>query len=140
MGISPQHPVELPNYPYPIFMAYVSQPPDLVYSIAKAMIVSYDAYKDGAPGAAGLELKRQILDWALPYHEGTVKAFREAGVWTAEHEAHNQKLIKRQDTLAAAWNALLKGNPPDNSDAFRKAWTAARAEALKKAGMDPIFE
>ena len=54
---SPQDkPVELPSYPYPIFMAYASQPADLVYSLTKAMIASYDAYKDAAPGAAGLEL------------------------------------------------------------------------------------
>jgi TRAP transporter TAXI family solute receptor len=139
-GMSAQNPVELPNYPYPIFMVYASQPSSLVYSLAKSMIVNYDLYKDGAPGAAGLELKRQILSWALPYHEGTVKAFKESGVWTAEHEAYNHGLIRRQDTLAAAWNAFLKSNPPDDSDAFRKGWMAARAAALKKANLDVIFE
>ena len=139
-GMSVQNPVELPNYPYPIFMAYASQPPSLVYSLAKSMIVNYDAYKDGAPGAAGLELKRQILSWALPYHEGAVKAFKESGVWTAEHETHNQGLIRRQDTLAAAWNAFLKSNPPEDSEAFRKNWMAARAAALKAVGMDIIFD
>ncbi len=139
-GISPQNPVELPNYPYPIFMVYASQPESLVYSLAKSMIVNYDLYKDGAPGAAGLELKRQILSWALPYHEGAVKAFKESGVWNAEHEAHNQGLIKRQDTLAAAWNAFLKTNPPDDKAAFGKGWMAARAAALKAANLDVIFE
>ena len=139
-GISPQNPVELPNYPYPIFMVYASQPENLVYSLAKSMIVNYDLYKDGAPGAAGLELKRQILSWALPYHEGAVKAFKESGVWTAEHEAHNQGLLKRQDTLAVAWNAFLKSNPADDKEAFLKGWMAARAAALKTARLDVIFE
>ena len=139
-GMSAQNPVELPNYPYPIFMVYASQPASLAYSLAKSMIVNYDLYKDGAPGAAGLELKRQILSWALPYHEGAVKAFKESGVWTAEHEAHNQGLIRRQDTLAAAWNAFLKSNPPEDNDAFRKGWMAARFAALKKANLDVIFE
>jgi TRAP transporter TAXI family solute receptor len=139
-GMSAQNPVELPNYPYPIFMVYASQPANLVYSMAKSMIVNYDAYKDGAPGAAGLELKRQILSWALPYHEGTVRAFKEAGVWTAEHEAHNQRLIKRQDTLASAWAAHLKANPPEDKDAFLKAWMSARAAALKQIGQDVVFE
>jgi TRAP transporter TAXI family solute receptor len=139
-GMSAQNPVELPNYPYPIFMVYASQPASLVYSLAKSMIVNYDLYKDGAPGAAGLELKRQILSWALPYHEGAVKAFKESGVWTAEHETYNNGLIRRQDTLAAAWNAFLKSNPPDDGDAFRKGWMAARAAALKKANLDVIFE
>ena len=75
-GISAQNPVELPYYPYPIFMAYASQPADLVHGITKAMIVNYDDYKDGAPGADGLELSRQNFTWQLPYHEGAVKAFQ----------------------------------------------------------------
>jgi TRAP transporter TAXI family solute receptor len=140
VGISKEKPVELPNYPYPIFMAYASQPAELVYNLAAAMIKGYDGYKDGAPGADGLELKRQILGWALPYHEGTVRAMKEAGVWKSEHEAHNQQLLKRQDTLAAAWSAYLKANPSGEGEALRKGWMGARAQALRKAGMDPIFE
>lgn len=139
-GLSAQNPVELPTYPYPIFMAYANQTPALVYSLTKAMIVDYDAYKDGVPGAAGLELKRQNLSWVLPYHDGAVKALREAGVWTAEHEAHNQRLVKRQDTLLAAWNAFLKAHASEDTDAFRKAWMSARAAALAKAGLDVVFE
>jgi len=140
VGITPQNPVELPNYPYPILMAYASQPADVVYGIAKSMIADYAAYKDGAPGAAGLELSRQNLAWVLPYHEGTVRAFREAGVWKPEHEAHNQKALKRQETLAAAWSAFLKTNPPEDRDAMRKGWMAARGAALKQAGFDTIFD
>ena len=140
IGITPQNPVELPNYPYPIFSAYDSQPADLIYAMAKSMIVNYDAYKDSAPGAAGLELKRQLLAWALPYHEGAVKAFKESGVWKAEHEAHQQGLLKRQATLAAAWNGLVKANPPEDKDAYLKAWGTVRAAALRKAGLDVIFE
>jgi TRAP transporter TAXI family solute receptor len=139
-GISAANPVEIPSYPYPIFMVYASQSPDFAYSLTKAMLVNYDAYKDGAPGAAGLELKRQNLTWAVPYHEGAVKALREAGAWTKEAEAHNTALVKRQDTLAAAWAALLKTNPPDDAEAFRKAWMTARAGALAKVGLDPVFQ
>ena len=127
-------------YPYPIFMAYASQPAALVYNLTKAMIDNYDAYKDAAPGAAGLDVKRQNLAWVLPYHEGAVKALKEAGAWKAEHEAHNQKLLKRQETLVAAWAAFLKTNPPDDKDAFAKAWSAARKTALTGAGMDPVFD
>jgi len=138
-GMSASNPTELPAYPYPIFMAYASQPADLIYSLAKAMIVNYDAYKDGAPGATGLALDRQNFKWVIPYHEGTVRALKEAGVWTAEHEAHNQSLLKRQDTLAAAWAELLKGNPPDDKASFTKAWMDVRSAALTKIGQDPIF-
>lgn len=140
VGITAANPVELPNYPYPIFMAYANQPAELIYNLAAAMIKGYDGYKDGAPGADGLELKRQVLAWALPYHEGTVRAMKEAGVWKAEHDAHNQGLLKRQQTLASAWSAYLKTNPADDAAAFRKGWMSARSAALRKAGMETIFE
>jgi TRAP transporter TAXI family solute receptor len=140
VGITAANPVELPNYPYPIFMAYAQQPAELVHNLASAMIKGYDAYKDGAPGADGLELKRQILTWALPYHEGAVRAFKEAGVWKAEHDAHNQSLLRRQQTLASAWSAYLKTNPADDAAAFRKGWMSARNAALRKAGLETIFE
>jgi TRAP transporter TAXI family solute receptor len=139
VGLSAQNPVELPNYPYPIFMAYASQPADLVYGMAKSMIVNYALYKDGAPGAAGLELARQNLSWVVPYHEGAVKAFRESGVWKPEHEQHQAAALKRQQVLGDAWSAYLKTNPAEG-DGLRKGWMAARADALKKAGLDAIFE
>ena len=139
-GIPKGGSIELPNYPYPIFMAYGSQPADLVYSLTKAMIVNYDAYKDAAPGATGLAVNRQNLNWVIPYHEGAVKALKEAGVWTAEHDANNQKLIKRQDTLAQAWAAYVKSSPGGDEAAFAKGWMAARKAALANAGFDPIFE
>jgi len=139
VGVSAQNPVELPNYPYPIFMAYASQPADLVYGMTKSMIVNYALYKDGAPGAAGLELARQNLSWVVPYHEGAVKAFRESGVWKPEHEKHQQEALKRQQVLADAWGAYMKTNPAEG-DGLRKGWMAARGDALKKAGLDAIFE
>lgn len=139
-GMSAQAPLELPAYPYPIFMAYASESADLIHAMTKSMIVNYADYKDGAPGAAGLELSRQNLTWVLPYHDGAVRAFKEAGVWKPEHEAHQQKMIKRQETLAAAWSAFQKTNPPEAADAFRKGWLTARAAALKKAGLDVIFD
>jgi TRAP-type uncharacterized transport system substrate-binding protein len=63
-------------------MAYASQPADVVYGITKSMIVHYDVYKDSTPGIDGFELKRQDLTWALPYHDGAVKAIKESGAWT----------------------------------------------------------
>jgi TRAP transporter TAXI family solute receptor len=140
VGISAQSPVELPNYPYPIFVAYSSQSADVVYGLTKAMINEYAAYKDGAPGADGFELKRQNFAWVLPLHAGAVRAIKEAGAWTQEHESHQQGMLKRQAALAGAWNAYLKTNPPEDRDAFRKGWLTARADALKKAGLDVIFD
>jgi TRAP transporter TAXI family solute receptor len=140
VGVSPQSPRELPSYAYPIFMTYAEQSADLVYSLTSAMILNYDLYKDGAPGAAGLDVKKQNLSWVVPYHEGAVRALKEAGVWKPEHEAHNQMLLRRQATLASGWSAFLKSNPPEDKQGFAQAWAAARKTALTSAGLDPIFE
>jgi TRAP transporter TAXI family solute receptor len=139
-GISPEKPIELGNYPYPIFVAYASQPQDQVYSIAKAMIDGYDAYKDSAPGAGGLAAARQTKNWVVPVHPGAVKALKEAGHWSAEQETHNNALIKRQEVLGAAWADYNKANPPSDEKAFAEGWMKARAAALTKANMPDGFE
>jgi TRAP transporter TAXI family solute receptor len=138
-GISGSAPIEMGVYPYPIFMAYASQPADLIYAITKAMIKDYDAYKDGAPGAGGLALDKQTMQWVIPLHPGAVKAIKEAGKWTAADETHNQGLLKRQQVLADAWAAFTKASPPEDPAQFRPAWMKARGEALTKAGLSVGF-
>lgn len=137
-GITKDNPIELPTYPYPIFAAYESQPTDLIHKITTVMIKEYDAYKGSAPGADGLEVKRQDLEWAVPYHPGTIQALKDAGAWTPAADAHNQKLVKRQEVLAAAWKAYVDSKPAD--DKFAEGWLKARADALKKAGFDAVVE
>jgi TRAP transporter TAXI family solute receptor len=139
-GISKDKPVELGNYPYPIFVVYGQLPADQVYSLTKAMITGYDSYKDAAPGAGGLAAERQTKNWAVPIHPGAVKALKEAGQWSDEQEAHNNKLFKRQEVLAAAWAGYTKGNPPSDDKAFLDGWMKARAAALDKAAMPNGFE
>jgi TRAP transporter TAXI family solute receptor len=139
-GISPEKPIELGNYPYPIYVAYAAQPADQVYAITKAMIDGYDAYKDSAPGAGGLAASRQTKNWVVPVHPGAVKALKEAGQWTAEQDAHNNALYKRQEVLASAWAEYSKGNPPSDEKAFLDGWMKARAAALAKANLPNGFE
>jgi TRAP transporter TAXI family solute receptor len=139
-GISPDKPIELGNFPYPIYVAYASQPQDQVYAITKAMIDGYDAYKDSAPGAGGLAANRQTKNWVVPVHPGAVKALKEAGQWSAEQEAYNNGLYKRQEVLASAWAGYNKNNPPSDDKAFLDGWVKARAAALAKANMPNGFE
>jgi TRAP transporter TAXI family solute receptor len=139
-GISPEKPIELGNYPYPIFVVYGSQSVDQVYAMTKAMIVGYDAYKDNAPGAGGLAAGRQTMKWVVPFHPGAVKALKEAGNWSDADQAHNDGLIKRQAVLAATWADYSKSNPPSDDKAFLDGWMKARAAALDKANMPNGFE
>jgi TRAP transporter TAXI family solute receptor len=139
-GISKEKPIELGNYPYPIFVAYGTQSADQIYAITKAMIKDYDVYKDAAAGAAGLAADRQTKKWVVPVHPGAVKALKEAGQWSEDQETHNNGLLKRQTVLMAAWADYGKSNPPSDEKDFLAGWMSARAAALKKANMPNGFE
>ncbi|SFU10601.1 TAXI family TRAP transporter solute-binding subunit [Sedimentitalea nanhaiensis] len=140
-GVSPQKPHHGALYPMPQLMVYENQDTDLVYAMTKAMVDLFPHYKDGAPGASGWALERQNFTWAVPYHDGAIRLFKEKGVWTDDMQAHNDKLIERQQVLARAW-ADFKATPAANRDrdAFGAAWLEARATALTAAGLEPVFK
>ena len=129
---------EAATYPYPVLMTMKSTESELVYNMTKAMIELFDDYKDGAPGNSGWDIKRQIFAWAIPMHDGAVRYFKERGLWNEEHQKHNAALIKRQDVLAAVWEGY-KAKASSNDEEFAKGWMKARAEALTKAGLEPVL-
>ena len=139
-GVVASAPLNLATYPYPIATAYATQPVDQVYQITKAMIEGYDGFKNSAPGASGLDVKRQTKQWVIPFHLGAVKALKEAGHWTAEDEAFNNNLIKRQEVLAAAWKSYNTASAPPEVDKHLAGWMTARKDALAKANMVNGFD
>jgi hypothetical protein len=68
-----------------------------------------------------------------------VKALKEAGVWNDAHQTHNDKLLKRQSVLAAAWAAYKKSGPPSADDNYYAGWMAARKAALANAKLPDPF-
>ena len=105
-------------------------------------VISHDGYVSGcnAPGHVNLWEAPRVARNLLRAHGSAVRAFREAGIWKPEHEAYNRDMLRRQQVLAEAWGAYLKTNPPGEADSFRKGWMAARASALQKAGLPPVFD
>ena len=136
--LSKEAPVEAAAYPYPILMAYAAQDAGLVYNMTNAMVAAFPDYKAAAPGNDGWDKDRQKFSWVIPYHNGAIRYWKEAGLWKPDHQAHNDKLIQRQKVMLDAWDTLKKTAPADK-DAFEKAWMKARADALTKAGMDPVL-
>ncbi len=136
--LSKEKPAEAATYPYPVLMTYSDRDNDLVYSMTRAMVETFDGYKDGAPGNSGWNSQRQNFAWVIPYHDGAIRYWKEAGLWKPEHQAHNDKLIERQKVLAAAWAEVNKASHADEA-AFKIAWAGARTAALRKAGFDPVL-
>ena len=135
--LSATNKVESASYPYPVLMAYKGVDPEFVYNMTRAMVEFYDEYKAGAPGNTGWDIKRQVFDWVIPVHDGAIRYFKEKSLWTETLQKHNDALIKRQDILASAWKDYGAKAPADEKE-FAKGWMKARADALTKAGLEPV--
>lgn len=132
-GAAEQHPGV--HYPYPILVAREDTDAGLVEAMTTALIELYPRYEGKAFGIDGWAVDPQQLLWFVPYHDGAVAALTEAGVWTDAAQAHNDRLVARQEALAAAW-AALKAEAPDD---WQAAWEARRHEALADGGFRPVF-
>lgn len=122
-------------YPYPVLIAYADQDADLVYNQTKAMFELFSAYSGKAPGIDGWDMKYQNFEWVVPYHDGAIRYFKEAGTWTDAAQAHNDALLERQKILQDAWAALEAEKPAD----WEAAWGEARRKALTDAGLPVVF-
>lgn len=73
---------------------------DIVYAFCNAMKQGYETYKDMQKGLEKWTWERAyILDLLMsdvPYHEGTVKFFKEMGVWSAAHEQFQQNALQAE--------------------------------------------
>ncbi len=137
-GTSNPGPWEGATYPYPLFIVTKAVSDDVAYGLTKAVMENYEEFKDAGPGMDGYQIGNQKLSYVMPYHPAAAKYFKEKGLWTAENEANNAAMIKRQDVLAAAWKDFAAKNVPD--DKFADEWMKARAEGLKKANLPVVFE
>src|SRR3546814_14327185 len=95
-NVSKDTPIEGGAYPYPILTVRGDAPDELVYNITKAVVESYDAYKDGAPGAAGWARAAQVPEWAVPYHPGAISYLTEHGRRPDAHHHHTDGYIAPQ--------------------------------------------
>lgn len=129
------------TYGYPIVATYADQDGDLVYHQTRMIIDFNSDYRDAFPGNEGFAAENQRFEWVVPYHEGAVRYYKERGIWTDVHEKHNQRLLKRQEVLAAAWEAALVERDEKDlpSKEFPALWMKHRAAALEKEGFDPYW-
>jgi len=85
---------DMPTIGIPHFVyCYSGLPTDLVYEIMKATWSNLDRILKFHPDAKvfmGAPLAKAVI----PYHEGAVKYWKEAGKWNADLDAKQQKLLK----------------------------------------------
>jgi len=123
------------GYAYPVLTSIAATDEALVYNMTKAMVELFPKYDGNSPGIGGWALDKQNMEWVVPYHEGAIRYFEEVGAWSDTAQAHNDKLVKRQEALAAAWEATKASNPSD----WEAAWSEARRKALADGGFSVVF-
>ena len=125
-------------YPYPILVTEADQDDTEVRNIVAAMDEGFDEFKDAAPGANAYGVDRQILEWVMPWSDGSVAYFKEKGLWTPEAQANQDRLVERQNLLVETWKGFIDG-APEGEEEFTAAWMKARAEALEAADQEVYF-
>ncbi|MCC5858184.1 MAG: TAXI family TRAP transporter solute-binding subunit [Ectothiorhodospiraceae bacterium] len=131
-GISEDAPWHGGSYPLPVLITYLDHDDDEAYHLTRFIFETYDTFKDMAPGARGYNLDNHNLQQTLPIHAGAVRYYRERGVWSQEDEAHNQRMLERQQVLQNAWEGLRERVA--GTDALMAKWPQAREQALQDAG------
>lgn len=119
---------------YPVLITTADSPDELVYQVLKAIMEQHKSYRGNAPGAEGWSLKNQTMLHGWPQHPGAIRYWREQGLWSAQAQAHHQKLLGRQSILRAAWATFTK-----SGENTRESWTRIRAAALAAAGRNPVI-
>lgn len=138
-GISAAAPHEGGTYPYPLLMTLADQDAGVVGALVEAIDLHHADFRDSDPGAIGWARERQVFDWVVPWHEAAVRYWKSVGIWTDAHDAHNDKLLRRQAVLMDAW-ATHTATWTGPEDGFSAAWLELRAERLAATGHTDLFD
>ena len=139
-GIPQGGSVELPAYPYPIFMAYASQPADLDLQHHQGDDRGLRRLQGRGAGRRRPRARPAELRLGDPVSRGRRAGAQGSG--RVEGRARGAQSEAPQAAGGArdrAWADFLKSNPSDDKAAFAKAWMEARSAALNKIGQDPVF-
>ena len=66
-----------------------------VYRVVKAILEHLDEFATYHRAGRQYNAKAALETFALPFHEGAVRYFKEKGLWTAAHQAKQDDLLKR---------------------------------------------
>lgn len=100
-----------------------SRDPDEVYAVVKAMVENFDDYKGTTPDSQRFSFDEVLKEpLVVPFHEGTVRYFKERGVWSDELENKNNELIERGKKMRGAWPGVVAASSKQDLAENWKNW------------------
>jgi len=90
--------------------SYAELDDDVAYALTKARAEGYDTYKNSYSSLKYWTLQNAVnfLTVPTPYHPGSIRYFKEKGLWTAKHDEWQKRNLAFQDALAAEWQKAVK--------------------------------
>ncbi|UCB48568.1 MAG: TAXI family TRAP transporter solute-binding subunit [Deltaproteobacteria bacterium] len=91
------------------FAVYERTSPDLVYLLTKTIAENIESLQKVTKAWAVYTIDKALDTKLYPhaYHRGSVKYFKEKGLWSDEHEKRNQSIIEQQKELIASWEPTV---------------------------------
>jgi len=108
VGLKQGETIEMGSFPFSIY-AYQKADPEVIYAFVKAMGQGYDIYSPMHKVLPLWTLKQAVTDPSpLPYHEGAIKYFKEAGVWTPDMDERQAMELKNFEARRQTWENKKK--------------------------------
>lgn len=107
-GFTKGKPDEVWSYRYPNMVTFEKTSAEEVYALVKAIKEAYPLYKDAHKAMPFWQPEKAGVPPAnCPYHEGAIKYYREIGLWKADHDTWNNKLIEHMKEVKKEWDAVV---------------------------------
>jgi TRAP transporter TAXI family solute receptor len=110
-GIKAGERIPTPQYPYPLTAVLANQPDHLVYAVAKAIHTKMEEIAVAFPGNDAMKPERGVVPEAAvmaPFHPGSIRLFKELGLWKDAHEAANAKKLAHLEKVQKRWAAFTE--------------------------------
>ena len=102
-GLPKGETMEVGGYPYSIW-SYATVDDDIIYAVVKAMHQGFDIYKGMHKVMPAFNIKGAVENPSpVPYHDGAIRYFKEAGVWTAEMDQWQADQLKAFEARVASF-------------------------------------
>lgn len=134
-GLSEKNPVQALGHPYPATLAYDFLDDDLAYFMTKAI---HEVYPDIAKKSEMMKrcwslekcLSSYVKSKGTIFHPGSVRYFKEIGVWKPEWDKLQETRIQRQKALKVLWNkTVAEANSKGIKDSdFPQFWLTKHTE------------
>lgn len=102
-GLPEGETMDFGGYPYSLW-AYDHADADVIYTVVKSIHKGFDVYKDMHRAMPAWNIKQAVKDPSpVPYHDGAIRYFKEAGVWTPEMDKWQAMQLEAFNARRAAF-------------------------------------